>query len=128
MNSAPVRDAVTAPFWEAVDRHELVVQRCDDCGQVVFYPRAHCPSCWSSALTWGPASGRGVVYSQTVVHRAYGDFADQAPYAVVLVDLDDGFRMMSRVLDGPVRIGERVEVAFTEVADGVVLPYFRPVS
>lgn len=84
----------------------LGFQRCAGCGAAVFYPRVVCPVCGSADLTWETSSGRGVVYATTAVYRREGD-----PYNVVLVDLEEGFRMMSRVEGAPaedVAVGARV--------------------
>jgi uncharacterized protein len=80
----------------------LAFQRCAGCGFAVFYPRVLCPLCGGDDLTWEISSGRGVIYATTAVYRR-----DNDPYNVVLVDLDEGFRMMSRVDGVP---AERVEV------------------
>ena len=80
----------------------LAFQRCAGCGAAFFYPRVLCPLCGGNDLTWETSSGRGVIYATTAVYRRDGD-----PYNVVLVDLDEGFRMMSRVDGVP---AERVEV------------------
>jgi uncharacterized OB-fold protein len=84
----------------------LGFQRCAGCGAAVFYPRVLCPVCGESGLTWEISSGLGVVYATTAVYRWEGD-----PYNVVLVDLEEGFRMMSRVEGVPakrVEVGARV--------------------
>ena len=97
---------------------ELGFQRCDGCGAAVFYPRVLCPVCGSDALRWRTSSGRGVVYATTAVHRR-----DAEPYNVVLVDLEEGFRMMSRVEGMPaeeIGIGLRVLFAARVEADGPV--------
>ena len=84
----------------------LAYQRCTGCGSAVFYPRAVCPACGGTSLTWQRSAGLGTVYSTTAVSRR-----DDAPYCVCLIDLDEGFRMMSTVVGVPadeVRIGQRV--------------------
>jgi uncharacterized OB-fold protein len=124
----PVADAVTQPFWDGVAEGVLRLQRCGDCDRCIYYPRAVCPSCMTSDLEWVDASGRGVVHSFTVVHRAPPDYRDEAPYAVALVDLDEGVRMMTRLVDvepAAVRVGLLVEVA---IRGEPRLPYFRPRS
>jgi uncharacterized OB-fold protein len=121
----PVPDAVTQPFWEGVAEGVLRVQRCVACGRNVFYPRAVCPFCTASDLEWVEASGAGVVHSFTVVHRAPPDYRDEVPYVVALVDLDEGVRMMSRLVDvepGAVAVGMPVEVVMRGEPR---LPYFR---
>jgi uncharacterized OB-fold protein len=99
----------------------LGFQRCAGCGAAVFYPRVLCPVCGGADLTWETSSGRGVVYATTAVYRRDGD-----PYNVVLVDLEDGFRMMSRVDGVPperVGVGTRVMLRLEPTDDGP-LPVF----
>ena len=85
-----------------LESSRLGFQRCSACGAAVFYPRVLCPACGGAELAWETSSGRGVVYATTAVYRR-----DAEPYNVVLVDLDEGFKMMSRVEGLP---AERVEV------------------
>ena len=124
----PIPDPETAPFWEAAEDGRLVLQKCGDCGAYVFYPRIVCPSCLSEALNWVPASGRAIVHSVTVVHRAGGPFRGEVPFAVALVDLEEGPRMMSRILTedpASVAIGDAVTVSFVAQEEGPPLPFFR---
>jgi uncharacterized OB-fold protein len=126
----PVPDADSEPFWKGVSAGELRLQRCDSCDAVVFYPRAVCPRCFGDSLTWFRAAGTATVYSYTVAHRAFGEFAGQTPFTVALVDLDEGVRMMTRIIGTPpgsVRIGQRVQMEIAQVADAH-LPCFRPVD
>jgi hypothetical protein len=95
---------------------------------VIFYPRAVCPRCLASLLSWFTAAGTGRVYSYTVAHRAFGEFASQAPFTVALIDLDEGARMMARIVDadpGGVRIGMPVRMVVRKIADAD-LPCFQP--
>lgn len=122
----PVPDAVTRPFWEGVAEGVLRLQRCAGCGRHVFYPRAVCPFCASAELAWVEAAGVGTVHSFTVVHRAPAEYRDEVPYVVALVDLDEGVRMMTRLVDvepAAVRVGMPVEVA---IRGEPRLPCFRP--
>jgi uncharacterized protein len=122
----PVPDAVTRPFWDGVAEGVLRLQRCVDCDRHVFYPRAVCPVCMTSGLEWVEATGAGVVHSFTVVHRAPPGYRDEVPYVVALVDLDEGVRMMTRLVDvepAAVRVGMPVEVA---IQGEPRLPCFRP--
>ena len=124
----PVPDADTKPYWDGIADGELRLQRCEGCGAAVFYPRAVCPHCFGAPLTWFTARGTGQVYSYTMVHRAFGEFADQAPFTVALVDLDEGVRMMTRIVDaapGQVEIGLPFELPVRQIA-GAGLPCFRP--
>jgi len=124
----PVLDDVSAPFWEGVAEGVLRIQRCQECARHVFYPRAVCPYCTASHLCWVDASGRGRIHSYTVVHRAPPDYRDQVPYVVALVELDEGVRMMTRLVDvepARVRVDLPVELA---IRGDPRLPYFRPRS
>jgi uncharacterized protein len=103
------QDVTLAPaitFRRYLENGKLGYQRCADCSAAVFYPRVLCPVCGSGALEWRESAGRGTVYATTAVHSRNRD-----PRNVVLVDLDEGFRMMSQVEGVPaeeVEIGTRV--------------------
>ena len=122
----PVPDAVTAPFWEGVAEGVLRIQRCASCGRHVFYPRAVCPHCGGTDLTWVESTGAGRVHSFTVVHRAPPDYRDEVPYVVALVELEEGVRLMTRLVEvepSAVRVDLPVEVA---IRGEPRLPCFRP--
>ena len=128
-DSLPVPEptAVSAPFWDATRRRELTMQRCETCNRLVWYPRFVCPHCGGSTLQWERLSGNGVVYAVSVHHRAaLPALADKVPYSVVLVDLDDGVRLMSNVFGTAPAVGDRVGVAWTPLDDGRNLPVFEP--
>ncbi|HEV7801491.1 MAG TPA: OB-fold domain-containing protein, partial [Burkholderiales bacterium] len=92
----PVPDAATAPYWSAANEGRLVLPRCTACSRWHFYPRALCPYCSSDKLEWQSASGRGEVYSYTVVHRAPSPaFAAEVPYVVAIVELEEGPHLMT---------------------------------
>ncbi len=125
------QDSDTRPYWEGLAQGELRIQRCDACGRVVFYPRSICPHCHADQLSWIVASGRGTIYSYTVAHQAFGMFADETPFIVAIIELEEGARMMSRIIDAPrerVAIGLPVQVTFETVGENITLPYFRLVS
>jgi uncharacterized protein len=99
-------EAPAVTYRRHLENGKLGYQRCADCSAVVFYPRLLCPVCGSGALEWRESAGQGTVYATTDVHSR-----DHEPRNVVLVDLDEGFRMMSRVEGVPaeeVEIGTRV--------------------
>jgi len=126
----PVPNAESQEYWAGCKRHELLIQRCRACGRFQFYPRAVCAGCLSQELEWAKASGRGTVYSYSVVHRAPTKaFAADAPYTTAIVELEEGVRMMTNVVGCPpeeVRIGMPVEVVFEDVSEEIALPKFRP--
>lgn len=125
------QDSESRPYWEGLSRGELRIQRCDACARAVFYPRSVCPHCHAEKLLWIVASGRGTIYSYTVAHQAFGAFAEDVPFIVAIIELEEGVRMMSRIIDAPrdrVAIGKAVQVTFEKVGEDTTLPYFRLVE
>lgn len=118
------------PFWEAARRHELIIQRCSPCQTHIFYPRYNCPHCGSRDLEWVKASGRGKVYTYTVARRpTYPAFADRVPYVIAIVQLEEGPRLTTNIVDcdpDSVRIDMPVEVTFEDVNEETSLVMFRP--
>lgn len=123
----------TRPFWEATRNKELRYQKCDACGSVIWHPRSHCTGCTDGTLSWHTASGRGTIYSYSVVRQSYHPFfRTRVPYAVAWIDLDEGPRLLSNVVGvaDPTRelsCGQRVEVEWEE-HDEVNIPLFRPAA
>jgi len=128
--SVPAITPEMAPFWEAARRHELVAQRCLECGTFRFPAREVCSRCLSRRAEWERVSGRGRVFSVVVMHQAnHPWFAARTPYAAVVVELEEGARMLSSVVGAEphaIRIGMPVEVTFDDVTPEVSLPLFRP--
>ncbi len=130
MSSRPL--PATSPeaeqFWEATRQRRLVLQWCAACDRPVQYPRSFCPHCQQDSLEWRESVGAGTVYAVTVEHRPEAMGSEQ-PYAVALVDLDEGARFMTNVVgcepDG-VRIGMAVRVTWEALDDGRNLPLFEP--
>lgn len=127
----PYPDADTTPYWHWAKQGELRMQRCADCHEVRFPPRPMCPACNSQRDEWVPMSGTGTIYSWIVVHPpVLPAFVDEAPYAVVLVQLDDDptLRLVGTVSDVPpaeLAAGIPVEVWFDDVTEEVTLPRWR---
>ncbi|MGY1498729.1 Zn-ribbon domain-containing OB-fold protein [Streptomyces sp. QTS52] len=123
----PEIDAFTRPYWDAAAEGRLLLRRCGGCGRAHHYPREFCPYCWSEDVVWETASGLATLYTWSVVHRNdLPPFGERTPYVAAVVDLDEGPRMMTEVVDGTegeLRVGMGLEVAFRE---GV--PVFRPRS
>lgn len=126
---APEPDADTAAFWRGMRDGTLLLQHCGDCGRVQYYQQAMCRNCGGENLAHRAASGRGKVHSFSVVHRAPGPaFKADVPYAVLLVELEEGPRMISTYASGaPEDVTFDMEVAliFEKVSDEVTLPRFR---
>ena len=120
------------PFWEAAKRHELVLPYCADCGRPHLPPGPVCPFCLSARLDWRKASGRGVVSTFTVVHKAwFPAFHDDIPYNVVQVTLAEGPRLtasMTGLANESLRVGLPVEIVFEDVTEAIALPRFRPLA
>ncbi|MEU8774974.1 Zn-ribbon domain-containing OB-fold protein [Streptomyces sp. NPDC048606] len=127
----PEVDEFTRPYWEAAGRGSLLLRRCADCARAHHYPREFCPHCWAGEdrVTWEPASGRATLYTWSVVHRNdLPPFGARVPYVAAVVDLEEGPRMMTEVVDCPhegLRVGMPLEVAFREAAESVHVPVFR---
>ncbi len=129
----PVPDITpeTETFWKATATGRLLIQRCAECERCVWYPRFLCPACHSTDLLWTEASGRGTVHSTTVTSRGILDYKDAGSYVLALVELDEGPKMLTNVVEcdpAEVFIGQRVEVVFHDTGAGVALPRFRPVT
>lgn len=126
---APVPEPEAAPFWAAAFEGRLVVQRCERCGSHQLYPRASCLSC-RGPVDYVEASGRGTVYSYTVIRQNYArPFRDWIPYVVALVDLEEGPRVMTNVVGADpedVHIGMAVRARFEAVSEEAGIVLFEP--
>lgn len=118
------------PFFAAAKRHELVVQRCRECGTHRFPAREICSNCLSRDSEWVKVSGEGEIFSYNVMHQVYHPgFADEVPYAVVAVKLKEGAKMNSNltgIKPHDIKIGMPVKVVFEDITDDVSLPKFVP--
>ena len=129
----PAVDDLTQPFWDAAKRHELMLQRCKDCHYFNHPPRLACDACQSQQLDFEHVSGRGSIYSFTVMHQPnIAGFEDEIPYLNILVELEEQPKLFM-VSDLPmadqdkVQIGKQVEVFFEDVDAETSLPRFRVV-
>jgi hypothetical protein len=123
-------DDLIAAFWEHCAREELRFQRCSGCGDWRHLPRLRCARCGSTEFSWDRSSGRGRVYSWTITHQApIRAFASRVPYAVLVVELEEGVRMVSGLVEAGLdvlRLDLPVEVVFERVGPDAALPQFRP--
>jgi uncharacterized protein len=121
---------LAADWYAHLARGELRFQRCVGCGRWRHPPRHLCPACGSAAWFWTVADGRGVLFSWTVTHQAmHPAFADAAPYAVVVVELDEGVRVVSGVRGlepADLHLGLRLRAEIDRVDDAIGLLYFGP--
>ena len=131
LRALPAPDNVSRHYWQSAAEGRLVVQRCTSCDVYQFYPRALCASC-AGETEWVDASGRGTLYTFTVIRQNRSEaFAALSPYAVGIVELEEGVRMMSNIVECDVEeleVGMALEVLILKAADDVGLPFWRPVT
>lgn len=127
----PVPTPETAPFWDGLRAHHLRIQRCNDCGRAYFYPRPFCPICFSANVEWFTASGRATLHTYEIIHRAPPAFTSDAPYVLAVVELEEGPRMMTNLVDvepepACLPLDMPLQIVYDDTTDGVTLPKFRP--
>ncbi|WP_326522860.1 Zn-ribbon domain-containing OB-fold protein [Sphingomonas sp.] len=121
---APTVNPETKPFWDATLEGKLLVGNCADCGKAHFHPRPFCPLCFSASVTWDAASGKGTIYSVSVLRRGVKE-----PYALAYVTLDEGCMMATNIVDcdlDAIGIDDKVEVVFVPTDGEAAIPFFRP--
>ncbi len=121
----------TQHFWDGTKANELLLQRCEECSKVYFPPRPFCPVCASRKVSVTKASGKGILYSYVIHHRPVPGFTP--PYAIAVVELAEGPRMMTNIVNCPqtpeaLVLDMPVEVVFEPQTDTITLPLFRPAS
>ncbi len=126
----PVPTPETRPFWDGAAAGELRIQCCLDCGRPFFYPRTLCPNCGSEQVEWFTASGRATLYSYVINHRPARGFEDETPYAIAVVQLAEGPRMMTSITGVPATpealvLDMPLRVAFEQRGD-MAIPVFAP--
>jgi len=128
----PVPDEASRPFFEGANRHELMLQRCTICGAYLYPVKLRCDLCLNTSIEWVEASGKGRLYSFGLMHQLYDPrFADEIPYNVALVELEEGIRIVSNVVGCPsseLRIDMPLQVTFEDINDEVAIPKFKPVT
>jgi len=127
---APVVTPETQHFWDAAQNEELHIQRCRPCDRHYFYPRPFCPTCFSEDVAWERVSGRAILASYVINHRPVAGWEEDGPYAIALVELEEGPRMATNIVGVPntpehLVLDMALEVCFVEQS-GVKVPKFRP--
>ena len=120
---APSINMETEEFWAAAKDGKLLLKKCNACGKTHYYPRAICPSCLSGDTEWYEASGKGTIYTYSVMRRA------KIPYVIAYVTLAEGVTMMTNIVEcdfDALEIGQEVEVTFRVTEGDQALPVFRP--
>ena len=118
----------TQPFWDALKDHRVDLQQCDDCGKWVFFPRPHCPHCFSRSLTWRTISGEGELHTFTLARLpTLPELADEVPQMLAVVELDEGVHLnttLVRMAEDEIKVGMRVKPVFDDIAPDVTLLRF----
>jgi len=128
---APVINSTTAEFWKATTEGRFLLQRCNACDIVLWFPRRNCPKCWTEDVSTFDAVQKGTVYSFTFVRKGTGAFKDAGPFVIAYVELADGPRIMTNIVDCDIdalHIGMPVEMVFHDTGEGSALYRFRPAS
>lgn len=127
---APSVTLETEDFWEATTEGKLLLKQCQRCELVFYYPRVFCPDCLENGTDWIEASGRGTIYSYSIIRQAAGSYADETPYVLAIVELKEGVRVMTNIIidsEDELSIGQEVEVVFHPTEKEAALPRFRPI-
>lgn len=127
---APPVNPETERFWEATADGSLLLCQCTECMSVFYYPRTRCPKCGDPNGEWVEASGQGTVYSYTVTRQTGGDYAEATPFVLAYVELEEGPRMMTNIVDcdvDEVAVGQAVHVVFHDTGEKSALPRFTPI-
>jgi uncharacterized protein len=128
----PTPDNATQEFWSGTHEGRLRIKRCNACRRAHFYPRPFCPYCWSEDVVWEDASGRGSLYTYSIVYQNdLPPFPERVPYVAAVVELEEGPRMMTNVVDCPfdqLRVGMELEVTYRQETEEITLPVFRPLA
>ena len=126
----PTPEADTLEFWAATKENRLLIKHCGDCDAYSYYPRPFCPECWSRNVTWHEASGKATLYTWSVIYNNdQPPFRDRVPYVAAIVDLEEGPRMMTNVVETPfedLRVGMALSVTFMPISDDFTIPVFVP--
>ena len=126
----PTVEEETREYWEAAKQGRLLVKHCKTCGKLHHYPRPFCPFCWSEDVEWREVSGRGTVYTYSIVYRNdLEPFSEWGAYVPAVVELEEGPRLMTTIVDCPhdqLAVGMAVEVVFRELTEEWAAPDFRP--
>jgi uncharacterized OB-fold protein len=126
----PTIEDESRPFWDGATEGHFLIKRCRSCRHAHHYPRPFCPFCWSEDVVWENASGRATLYTYSTVYvNDLYPFREKVPYIAAVVDLDEGPRVMTRlvdVTDADVQVGMPLVVDFEQVTEDLTVPVFRP--
>ena len=128
---APLVTTTTEEFWAATAQGKFLLQRCNSCNNCIWFPRRVCPVCYTEDISTFEASGKGEVYSFTVVRKGQGDYKNASPYVYAYVQLEEGPRVLTNIVDcdvDTVKVGMAVEVVWHDTGEGNSLYRFRPAN
>jgi len=120
------------PFWDSARKHKLTLKKCKDCGHIDHPPYLYCTNCHSDNSEWVEASGKGKLVAYAInTYMVPFPFWDDMPYVVAMIDLEEGVRMLSNIVEcdhDKLKNGMELEVVFDDVSDEFTLPKWRPVT
>lgn len=126
----PIPDEVSQPFFEGARQQKLLLQECVSCGAWIWPIKPLCDVCWSADLVWASASGKGTLYSFTLMHQVYHPgFEQEVPYNIAIVELAEGLLVTTNVVgcsNDELQIGMPLVVLFEKLTDEINLPKFKP--
>jgi uncharacterized OB-fold protein len=128
---APIVSVENKPFWDATAEGRLVLPQCQACKSINWYPKVFCGECGSFGVDWIDAAGTGTVYSFAITRRGMGAYAQAGPYILAYVELDEGPRILTNIVDvdvDTVKIGDKMQVVFHDTGAGTALPRFKPAA
>lgn len=128
---APIVNPENKPFWDATLEGRLVLPKCQSCGSINWYPRVFCPECGKFGVDWIDAAGTGTIYTFAITRRGMGAYGKAGAYVLAYVELDEGPRIMTNIVDcdvDSINIGDKVRVVFHGTGAGAALPRFAPVA
>jgi uncharacterized OB-fold protein len=126
---APRPNLETKPFWDATAEGRLVLPRCNACATIIWTPRLFCPACGSTDVSWFDASGRGTIYSFSIIRKGQGQYREAGPYVLAYVELEEGPRVMTNIVDcdpESLEVGQAVRVVWHDTGEGSALDRFTP--
>lgn len=125
----PLLREETKAFWEGAKNHKLLIQHCNSCGQLIYFPRILCHNCLSTDVGWIETKGRGTLYSYTIIRQSSDPaFQPYVPYVYAIIELDEGVRMITNIVCddlSSLAIGKDVQVTFDDVNDEITIPRFK---
>jgi len=127
----PYVSGETEPFWSGAKSGKVILPHCTVCDHTIWYPKKFCGECGSLVVEWREASGEGTLYSFTEVHRGEGPYRDLSSFVLALVDLDEGARILTNIVDADpahLTVGQRVRAVFHDAGDAAALVRFTPLS